>query len=133
MTSKKAHLRAQLNKIMAKKLKSKSPLDAAACSGFFIVNDFDRPDEERIAGKGPDGKFYYIHPSLRDVKLYHGMTPTNPTPLEDFGIRWMVDAGKFVGMLIDECRAAYRDGRPRKWQGVERFSFSIQNNQPSGH
>ncbi len=76
---------------MAKKLKIKSPLDAADCSGFFIVNDFDRPDEERIAGKGKDGKFYYIHPSLRDVKLYHDMTPTNPTPLEDFGIRWMVD------------------------------------------
>lgn len=103
------------------------PLRDATCSGFFIVNDFDRPDEERIAGKGKDGKFYYIHPSLRDIKLYHGMRPNNPTPLEDFGIRWMVDAGKFVGMLIDECRATYQDGKPRKWQGAEQFSFSIQN------
>lgn len=38
---------------MKKKMKSDSPLDAATCSGFFIVNDFDRPDEERIAGKAP--------------------------------------------------------------------------------
>ena len=110
---------------MKKKLKSESPLDALACSGFFIVNYVDRPDEERIAGKGQDGKFYYIHPSLRDVKLYHGMIPTDPTPLEDFGISWIVGDGKFVGLQLDECRATYRDGRPRRWQGVERFSFNI--------
>lgn len=108
---------------MKTKLKRHSPLDAANCTEAFIVNDFDRPDEERIAMKGKDGKLYYIHPSLRDVKAYHGMTPSNPTPRQDFGILWMVDAGEFVGMLMDESVATYRDGRPRRWQGVERFSF----------
>ena len=96
-------------------------------SGFFIVNDFDRPDEERIAQRRADGKFYYIHPTLREVKRYWGMTPANPTPLESFGISIALIDGKFRGCHDTESTATYRDGRHRRWQGEHLFSFSFQN------
>jgi len=100
---------------------------SAPCSGFFIVNDFDRPDEERIAQQRADGKFYYIHPTLRKVKRYWGMTPENPTPLESFGISIALIGGEFRGCHNNESTATYRDGRPRRWQGEGLFSFSFQN------
>ena len=96
-------------------------------SGFFIVNDFDRPDEERIAGKGVDGKFYYIHPVLRMVTAYWGMTPENPTPLELFGISIAVIGGEFRGCYNNESTATYPDGSPRRWQGQSLFSFPFKN------
>lgn len=96
-------------------------------SGFFIVNDFDRPDEERIAGKGVDGKFYYIHPVLQMVKTYWGMTPENPTPLELFGISIAVIGGEFRGCCNNESTATYPDGSPRRWQGQSLFSFPFKN------
>jgi hypothetical protein len=51
--TKKAHLRTQLNKIMAKKPKSNSPLDAATCSpssvrAFRVVTDYFDPPEATI-------------------------------------------------------------------------------------
>lgn len=82
------------------------PSAGATYAGFFIVNDFDRPDEERIAERREDGKFYYIHPNLRNIKRYRGMTPTNPTPLEDFGIWMEIRDGKFRGKLVDPSQAA---------------------------
>ena len=92
---------------------------------LFIVNDFDRPDERHIAEQRPDGKFYYVHPDLRDIKDYWGMTPDRPTPLEDFGIRTISRLGVLTGALTDRSIATYRDGRPRKWQGSSPFSFPL--------
>ena len=96
-------------------------------SGFFIVNVYDRPDEKGIAERRANGYLYYVHPSLRDEKKYWAMNPDNPTPLEDFGIRWTIESGQFRGNLVDQSRATYGDGRTRKWQGDDEFSFPLQN------
>jgi|GEM_PF-4634694 len=95
-------------------------------SRFFIVNVYDRPSAEHIAERRADGKFYYVHPALRNEKQYRGMTPEKPTPLEDFGIRFLIEGGRFHGKRIDPSRATYNDGRLRNWQGDAEFSFSIQ-------
>jgi hypothetical protein len=97
------------------------------CSGFFIVNVHDRPSAKHIAERRADGKFYYVHPALRNEKRYWGMNPEKPTPLEDFGIRWLIEEGRFHGKRIDPSRATYYDGRLRKWQDDDEFSFSFQN------
>ena len=94
-------------------------------SQFFIVSDYDAPNSHTIAERRADGKFYYIHPTLANEKEYHGMTPSNPTPLEDFGIRWLIEDGQFKGALLDVSRAKYSDGKARKWQGMKKFSFSL--------
>ena len=96
-------------------------------SGFWIVNDTDRPCERHLAERGTDGKFYYVHPTLRDEKAYHGMTPADPTPVEAFGLRVDVKEGKLMGMMdasVERC-ATYQDGRPRRWQGSREFSFTL--------
>jgi hypothetical protein len=100
-------------------------------SGFFIVNVHDRPSEAHIAEKHEDGKFYYVHPALRHDKRYWGMTPSNPTPIEDFGLMVDVKAGIFVGVqdLSAPVKATYLDGRERRWQGSRTFSFPFQNSQ----
>ncbi len=101
------------------------------CSGFFIVNIHDRPSEAHIAEKREDGKFYYVHPALRHDKRFWGMTPSNPTPIEDFGMLVDVKAGIFVGVRDDTApvTATYLDGRERRWQGSRTFSFPFQNAQ----
>jgi hypothetical protein len=93
-------------------------------SKFYIVNDFDRPWEERIAERRPDGLFYYIHPMIRNKREHHGMNPATPTPLEDFGIQVHVEGGQIKGTYLHTTRATYRDGRLRRWKGSECFSFS---------
>jgi len=94
-------------------------------SGFYIVNTYDRPSEDYIAEKRSDGKFYYVHPRLKNVKMYWGMTPEQPTPIEDFGIRVAQLDGMLYGARDPEMpkTAAYSDGRPRKWQGAGIFEF----------
>ena len=93
---------------------------------LFIVNDYDRPEAKTIAEKRSNGQSYYIHPGLRGDKKYHGMTPSNPTPLEDFGIRWTIENGEIYGEQSDPSVATYKDGKPRKWQGETTFIFPIQ-------
>ena len=102
---------------------------ATTCSGFFIVNDHDRPWEASLAERREDGKFYYVHPTLRDDKRYHGITPEKPTPVESFGLMVDVKAGALIGLMDDTASvvATYRDGRPRRWQGSRVFSFDFQN------
>jgi hypothetical protein len=90
---------------------------------FYIVNLFDRPDERHITEKRQDGLFYYIHPSLRDEKRYWKMNPLNPTPVGDFGISITIENGMIRGSLTSPSVAKYGDGRPRKWQGADDFTF----------
>lgn len=93
---------------------------------LYIIDDWDRPHEITIARKSKkNGKFYYIHHSLRNVKQHHGMTPDRPTKLEAFGIDWTISNGILTGNLVNTSTATYRDGRPRKWQGLESFTFSL--------
>lgn len=122
------------NEIPAPKEPQMAGCQQEPCSGFFIVNRYDRPSEEHIAERRADGKFYYIHPHLRDQKQFHGMTPSDPTPLEAFGLLVDVKAGIFVGALSNELphTATYGDGRKRHWQGRGTFSFDIQNETSAG-
>jgi hypothetical protein len=88
---------------------------------LFIVNDFDRPDHKHLTIRKEDGLLYYVHPEMEKWK---GMSVDRATPLEDFGVTCHVELGILHGILTDESsRATYRDGRPRRWQGPERFSF----------
>lgn len=109
----------------------KADCPSATCSGFFIVNTTDRPSEYFLAERRADGKFYYVHPQLRHLKEYWGMTPTDPTPVEAFGLLVDVKAGILVGAVDDSVTvgATYADGRPRRWQGSRVFSFHTQNAQ----
>jgi hypothetical protein len=95
------------------------------------VNTTDRPSEEHLAERRADGKFYYVHPKLRDVKMHWGMKPINPTPVESFGMMVDVKAGILVGARDEtaEVTATYSDGRPRRWQGSRMFAFRIQNDE----
>lgn len=100
----------------------------ASDSGFYIVNCFDRPEERLLAEKRSDGKFYYIHPDMRDDKQYWGMNPDNPTAVEAFGLMVDVKAGVLVGASDGSLvSAVYEDGRPRKWQGSTFFSFYVKS------
>jgi hypothetical protein len=120
----------QENEIEAEKLsltKDFLPSDGAYCSGFFIVNRYDRPSEDYIAERRKDGFLYYVHPKLRNEKRYWAMNPSDPTPLEDFGIRILIEDGELHGKLVDPSRATYLDGRARKWQGEDEFSFYYPN------
>jgi len=100
-----------------------------ACSGFFIVNTTDRPSEDHLAERRADGKFYYVHPRLKNIKAHWGMTPHAPTPIEAFGLRVMLLHGMLYGESDPQLEktAAYSDGRPRKWQGARSFEFRFQN------
>ena len=99
------------------------------CSGFYIVNRYDRPSEEHVAERRADGKFYYVHPSLRRDKRYHGMTPDDPTPLEAFGMLVDVKAGILAVAMCGDLphTATYPDGRKRHWQGRPVFTIRLQN------
>lgn len=91
-------------------------------SGFFIVDQLDRPCELNIAERGEDGLFRYIHPVRRDMQP---MSPAHPTPVEDFGVQMLITGHRFSGCVRGESRAAYSDGRPRRWQGASNFSFEM--------
>jgi hypothetical protein len=120
----------QENRIEAEKLSPTTdfrPSDDATCSGFFVVNRYDSPNENHIAERRKDGLLYYIHPKLRNEKRYWGMNPDDPTPLEKFGIHILVKDGKLHGKLVAPSRATYLDGRLRTWQGEDEFSFCYPN------
>lgn len=95
-------------------------------SRFYIVNRFDCPNEQHMSEKRADGLFYYIHPSLRHDKAYWGMNPSNPTPVEDFGISLTIENGVIRGVLKYPSIATYLDDRPRKWQGADAFGIDYQ-------
>jgi len=92
---------------------------------YWIANDFDRPAERLIAERRSDGRFYYVHPSICKEKAYHGMTPTNPTPLDAFGIEWTEEEGFLFGALARPSTATYQDGRIREWQDYHNFHFKL--------
>lgn len=82
---------------------------------YAIINDVDRPYERLVVQLKDDGKYYYMHPDLKD----HGsMSPRDTTTnLTDFGID-IIEKGnkvKFIKTLSSIAR--YSDGRTRNWQG----------------
>jgi hypothetical protein len=58
--------------------------------------------------------------SLPYLKKFDGMTPRDPTPIEDFGFDVSVGEKQATFIPVRESTAVYEDGKPRKWQ--ERFS-----------
>lgn len=95
-------------------------------SNLYIVNTTERPAEAFLAIKREeDGKFYYVHPELIWDNRYHGMTPRNPTPVEDFGITIAIEDGVVIGEMTGQSVAMYHDGRPRQWQGSRSFKFQL--------
>jgi hypothetical protein len=100
---------------------------------FVIVNYYDKPCARHIAQRRPDGTYNYIHPDLRDDPAYHGMTPTNPTPLGLFGIQVFVHGGLFHGEQNDQSDATYADGRIRQWQGAQKFHFDYRPPAPASN
>ena len=101
---------------------------------FYIVNDFDRPDERhvvQIVGKNkkhgyPEGE--YIHDSLTDwcKKSGHRLcVRKSSTPLSAFGFDLTIDDGYATFTLVSGSVARYRDGRPRRWQGRSSFTLKL--------
>lgn len=88
---------------------------------LYIVNDFDRPDERHIAAMREDGKLYYIHPYLRDVECYKGMSAKEATPVINFGIDLSIADNLLHGVESQKSIAQYSDGRTRRWQGDKEF------------
>jgi hypothetical protein len=92
---------------------------------FAIVNTDDRPCARNVAELRPDGTYYYVHPGLRDDRQFWAMTPSRPTPLEDFGLTWVAADGVLRARATRESVATYEDGRARRWQGEEEFEIKL--------
>lgn len=87
---------------------------------FYIVNSFDRP-YERLVTQLRDGKLYYIHAELRDVKHYKGMDAGGATRVANFGIVLRQTTEGLHGSLEFPTTAKYRNGDPRQWQGQKQW------------
>jgi len=92
---------------------------------YYILNCYECPNEQCITKKRRNGKFYYIHRKLKNIKEYWGMEYKNPTPVEDFGIVLTRENGFLCGKLENPSKAVYEDGRPRKWQGSTEFKIKL--------
>lgn len=53
-------------------------------SGFFIIYN-ERASEMNLVELRDDGKFYYVHPSLRGVLKCNGLEAERMTPVEEYG------------------------------------------------
>lgn len=91
---------------------------------FFIVNSFDRPCEDMIAFKQPDGRLAYAVDTPR-LRGYDGMDARHATPLEAFGLEVRIQNGRLVGRIARESTARYSDGSTRPWQGSREFDVLL--------
>lgn len=91
---------------------------------FFIINSFDRPCEDMIAFKQPDGRLAYAV-AIPRLRGYDGMDARHATPLRDFGLDIDIQNDRLVGRVVRESVACYPDGSPRPWQGSEKFSVLL--------
>ena len=91
---------------------------------FFIIHSLDRPCEDLIAFKQPDGRLAYAVdiPRLRE---YDGMAALQITPLEAFGLEVRIQNGRLVGRIARESIARYPDGSLRSWQGSREFDVLL--------
>lgn len=91
---------------------------------FFIVNSFDRPCEDLIAFKQPDGRLAYAVDIPR-LSGYDGMNAHHATPLEAFGLEVRVQNNRLVGRIVRESTVRYPDGSTRPWQGSREFNVLL--------
>lgn len=89
---------------------------------FFIVNDFDRPEERNLAAYR-DGRYYYVHP-FHEGRFREGMISSTATKISDFGVLIKVVGEEVKGEVVKESIATYpSDGSQRRWQGGHEFLF----------
>ena len=89
---------------------------------YYIVNDCDRPHESMIA-EMVRGGLWYLDPDKRNK--YPAMSLREATPVSSFGVILEEKDGVLRGGLLLDSVATYRDGRPRRWQGSERFEIKL--------
>jgi hypothetical protein len=86
---------------------------------YAIVNTVELPCR-RLVTESVNGKFYYMaRAEEKNLKAYDGMTPINPTFLEDFGftIQEVPETNLIHFRQTGPSCAKYADGRLRQWQG----------------
>lgn len=90
---------------------------------LFIVNEIDRPDERHVVQRIGPNQYKYIHPDLENWRMME--RDDGATSLADFGIEWVFFERNGVTHISCWVRtfskATYKDGKPRHWQGSERF------------
>lgn len=91
---------------------------------FFIVNSTDKPCEDLIAFKRPDGRLAYAV-DIQRLREYDGMYAGRATPLEDFGLEIDIQNGRLVGRVVCGSTARYPDGSTRPWQGSREFDVLL--------
>ena len=89
---------------------------------YYIVNDFDCPEERLIAEKRGDSLFY-IDAGL----INHGpMSMGRATLVTDFGITLHEEDGYLIGERVAEIGVAkYANGDTRRWQGSDTFKVDL--------
>jgi hypothetical protein len=85
-------------------------------SGFYIVNDFDKPDERHVAQVVEVGKAQYLHEDLRGFGSLQ-VDPKWSSTMEAFGFDVDILNGIAHFSLVRDSIATYNDGKPRQWQG----------------
>lgn len=92
---------------------------------FYIVNDFDKPDERHVAQMtDKDGVAEYLHEDLRDfgpVKVDSAWRAT----LEAFGFEVEILNGIAHFSQVRDSDATYYDDKPRQWQGSKTFTLKV--------
>lgn len=91
---------------------------------FFIVNTVDRPCEDMIAFKQPDGSLAYAA-DIQRLRGYDGMDASRATPLGDFGLDVDIRNGRLVGRVVRGSTARYPNGSTRPWQGSREFDMLL--------
>lgn len=91
---------------------------------FFIVNTVDRPCEDMIAFKLPDGRLAYATDIPR-LRGYDGMDASRATPLGDFGLDIDIRNGRLIGRIVRGSTARYPNGLTRPWQGSREFDVLL--------
>lgn len=93
---------------------------------YAIVNDVDCP-ERRLVTQMVGGKHFYMarHEEGGILKRFDGMTPTQPTFIEDFGFKTepVEGSNRIRFTKTKQSTATYRDGSLRRWQGETEFEL----------
>jgi hypothetical protein len=89
---------------------------------FFIIDEVDRPDEKCIVQQIDSKIGKYIQPKLNKQYEFILKGKTERIPLQDFGITWVKKDNTFIFAKTAKSEATYKDGKPRRWQGIKLFT-----------
>lgn len=93
---------------------------------LVIVNELDRPCVQLIAHIKANGRVGYLNNDVKSRISGDYDAERTMTTLEQFGFdfNYNQDLKDFEYFKSKESTATYSDGRPRKWQGKEKFTLS---------